>query len=230
MTDADGLLLVMQTPKAGREQEHLDWYVSTHLPDVCAVPGAIRGEFTGVAPGTENPLWSNAAAYWIEGDPARFLGEVFRRAGGGEWKLSDTLAPENTLMMIAEAIGPRARSKISEDADPQDRLLYVVLTNSTPGDDEEFNAWYSGTHIPDVLEVPGFTAAQRFRFLPHPALPANPFGYAALYEVRASEAEAAFAELAARAGTERMVLSPTLATEGIHAAPFAPLGVQQGAA
>ncbi|MCK9540812.1 MAG: hypothetical protein M0R03_02125 [Novosphingobium sp.] len=230
MADADGLLLVMQTPKAGREQDHLDWYVSTHLPDVCSVPGAIRGEFTAVAPGTENPRWTNAAAYWLQGNPAEFLNEVFNRVQAGQWQLSDTLDSEQTAMMIAEAITPRMRSEVTADVDPAERLLYIVLTNPTEGDDDTFNEWYSGTHIPDVIAVPGFVAAQRFRFVDHPALKPYPFRYAALYEVKASEAQSAFAELSARAGTDRMVLSPTLSKDPLHAAPFAPVGIQAGVA
>lgn len=225
MTEASGLLLVMQTPKAGREQDHLDWYVSTHLPDVCGVPGSIRGEFTQVTPDTENPRWTNAAAYWIDGNPVDYLNEVFRRAGSGEWKLSDTLDSDQTAMMIAEAITPRMKSPVTPDVPPKERLLYVVLTNSTPGDDDAFNEWYTGTHIPDVIAVPGFVAAQRFRFVSHPALKPAEFGYAALYEVKADAAAEAFTELSARAGTDRMVLSPTLDTSSVHAAPFAPIGI-----
>lgn len=230
MTEAQGLLLVMQTPVAGREQEHQDWYVTTHLPDVCGVPGAIRGEFTAALPAESAPRWSHAAAYWTDGDPAAFVGEVFRRAGSGAWKLSDTIDPASTLMTIAAAIGPRALSPVTANVAPADRVLYIVLTNATPGDDEEFNRWYSDTHIPDVLDVPGFVAAQRFRFVDHPALQGNPFGYAALYEIRADVVGEALAELAARAGTERMVLSPTLATDELHAVVFAPLGIVAGGA
>lgn len=230
MTEARGLLLVMQTPTAGREQEHQDWYLTTHLPDVCSVPGAIRGEFTAALPSDTAPRWSHAAAYWTSDDPAAFLGEVFRRAGSGEWKLSDTLDPAATMMTIAEAIDPRVVSSVTPDCAPDERVLFIVLTNATPGDDEEFNRWYTGTHIPDVLDVPGFVAAQRFRFIDHPALQGNPFGYGALYEIRADMTEAALTQLGARAGTERMVISPTLATEGIHAVPFAPAGIVGGSA
>ena len=229
MPKTKGLLLVMQTPKPGREHDHRDWYVATHLPDVCAIPGVIRGEFTQVLPDTPEPRWSHAAVYWLARDPAEFLVELFRRAGSGEWLLSDTLDPANTMMMLAEPITPRERAKDEPDADPQDRLIYIVLSNATPGDDDEFNEWYTGTHIPDVLAVPGFVAAQRFRFLDNPALKPSPFRYAALYEIRASEAHAAFADLTARVEAGRIPLTPTLMTQGLHAAPFMPLGIKMGA-
>lgn len=225
--DAQALLLVMQTPKAASEQQHADWYVSTHLPDVCAISGTLRGEYLVAMP-SDSPRWTNAAAYWLNSDPEAYLAEVLSRAGSGQWQLSATLDPDNMQMMIANAITPRILSTETSDAGPKDRLIYIVLTNPTQGDDEIFNDWYSNTHIPDVLKVPGFTAAQRFRFVAHPALGTCPFAYAALYEIRASEAEAAFVELGARAGTAAMMLSPTLDTEGLYAAPFAPVGILVG--
>jgi hypothetical protein len=38
-----------------------------------------------------------------------------------------------------------------------------VLCNPVDGRDEEFNEWYSGHHLPRVLEVPGVLAGQRFK-------------------------------------------------------------------
>jgi hypothetical protein len=44
--------------------------------------------------------------------------------------------------------------------------VMIVFTECQPGEDEEFNAWYDGTHVPDVLKLDGFTAVQRFRRTP----------------------------------------------------------------
>lgn len=230
MADANAIMLVMQNARAGRGAAHRDWYLEHHLPDVCGVPGVLRGEFASVVNAPEGLRWANAASYWLDGDPAAILGEIFRRAGSGAWTMSDTLDGESMMMAIGEALTGRIRSAVTPDAAGKDRLLYVVLTNATPGDDDAFNDWYSNTHIPDVLVVPGFVAAQRFRLIDHPALRPYPFRYAAIYEVLAREADAAFAELGARAGTERMVLSPTLDRSGIAAAPYVPEGLCAGSA
>ena len=40
---------------------------------------------------------------------------------------------------------------------------FIVLTNSIEGMDDEFNKWYDNQHIHDILKVPGFTSAQRFK-------------------------------------------------------------------
>lgn len=42
------------------------------------------------------------------------------------------------------------------------RYIQVVLSNAIEGKDAEFNDWYEGVHIPDVLRVPGCVSAERF--------------------------------------------------------------------
>jgi hypothetical protein len=40
--------------------------------------------------------------------------------------------------------------------------LFIVLTNPIEGEDETFNKWYDSQHVPEVLDVPGVVAAQRY--------------------------------------------------------------------
>jgi hypothetical protein len=40
--------------------------------------------------------------------------------------------------------------------------LFIVLTNPIEGQDEAFNEWYDTQHVPEVLDVPGVIAAQRY--------------------------------------------------------------------
>ncbi|MBI2165999.1 MAG: hypothetical protein HYU29_06305 [Chloroflexi bacterium] len=48
-------------------------------------------------------------------------------------------------------------------ADPLARSILLVLINfDDPAQEEEFNRWYNEIHVPDQLEVPGFTAARRY--------------------------------------------------------------------
>jgi len=43
------------------------------------------------------------------------------------------------------------------------KWLLVVETNSAdPAREAEFNKWYDKTHLPDVLETPGFVRATRY--------------------------------------------------------------------
>lgn len=39
---------------------------------------------------------------------------------------------------------------------------FVVLSNPVSGEDDTFNTWYDEVHVPEVLDVPGVVAAQRY--------------------------------------------------------------------
>jgi hypothetical protein len=66
-----------------------------------------------------------------------------------------------------------------------DRHLYVVFGNpASPEQDAEFNEWYEGTHIPDVLRVPGVLSAQRYKVSPlERDAHAPKFSYMTVYEI-----------------------------------------------
>jgi len=40
--------------------------------------------------------------------------------------------------------------------------LFIALTNPIEGEDDAFNKWYDAQHVPEVLDVPGVVAAQRY--------------------------------------------------------------------
>jgi len=104
---------------------------------------------------------------------------------------------------------------------------FVVITDAVPGREDEFNAWYDGQHLADVLRIPGFVAARRFKL----AQPQNnlPGRYLALYEIETDDPQAALAELTRRAGTESMVMTETLDTSKVSATLFAALGARRTA-
>ena len=65
--------------------------------------------------------------------------------------------------------------------------INIVFAQPPDGvSDEDFNGWYD-QHIDEILAVPGFAAAQRFRIAPEvvdPEVPA-PYSYIAIFEVDA---------------------------------------------
>lgn len=42
------------------------------------------------------------------------------------------------------------------------RFKMLVFSEPFAGQEEAFNAWYTGHHLADICALPGFTAAQRF--------------------------------------------------------------------
>jgi hypothetical protein len=47
----------------------------------------------------------------------------------------------------------------------QNRYAMLVLSNPVPGLEQEFNEWYTSTHMGDLLQFPGWMGAQRFRIV-----------------------------------------------------------------
>jgi hypothetical protein len=54
------------------------------------------------------------------------------------------------------------------------RGILVVQTDPRAGHEREFEDFNDSTHVPEVLETPGFAAAARYRAVRSPLLPARP--------------------------------------------------------
>jgi hypothetical protein len=88
----------------------------------------------------------------------------------------------------------------------------VAFTNPEPGRDREFNEWYDKQHIPDVLRLPGFTAAQRFKLCEQQQAAARPeYQYLTIYEIDTQDITSVMQALSRTVGTEAMPLSGALA-------------------
>lgn len=74
-------------------------------------------------------------------------------------------------------------------AEQHPRQVLLALVNPVEGRDEDFREWYWNTHIPEVLKLPGFVAAQRYRFGSETAGRAS-HRYATIYEIEGSASEA----------------------------------------
>src|SRR3546814_7121898 len=68
--------------------------------------------------------------------------------------------------------------------------------------------WSSDVCSSDLLAVPGFTAAQRFRLAPGPDEDNAPARFLTIYEMETDDRAAVMAEVRRRAGTPKMPLYP----------------------
>lgn len=215
------LLLVMSNANPGAEAVYLEWYRNRHLPDMVAIPGVEGGAALRIHAEVAEPRWGVAAIYEVTRPVPDILADVFDRAGSEAMPLTDSLDGASVLMLAAEPVGPRRIA--SAEADQGDAFRYLVLTNAASGEDEAFNAWYDGRHLDDVLAIPGFVAAQRFRIAPETAGKPSPWRYLSIYELSPEGSTAALAELAARAGGDAMPLSPALDRAGVLAGLYVPV-------
>ena len=83
----------------------------------------------------------------------------------------------------------------------------MVLTNSVEGRDEEFNDWYSETHLKDVLNLEGFASAQRFKV--KGLTESAPYQYLAIYELDTEDPDKAIKALTDAMGAG-MVISDAM--------------------
>lgn len=96
----------------------------------------------------------------------------------------------------------------------------LVFTNATEGNDDEFNKWYDEIHLKEVLETPGFVAAQRFKLTEAQAADEEQkYRYLAIYEVEGDPAKA-FEQL--KGSTDRFQMTDTLGEA--FTAHFTPIG------
>lgn len=76
----------------------------------------------------------------------------------------------------------------------QHRYAFLVFANPLPGREAEFNDWYTTTHIGDLVQVPGFVGAQRFRIVsnvtPRPTAAGYRHGYLIIWDLETADVDA----------------------------------------
>jgi hypothetical protein len=86
----------------------------------------------------------------------------------------------------------------------------LVLTDPEEGAEDTFNEWYDTQHLREVLEIPGFVAAKRYRRTTTDGLPPGAEidqRYLAIYEI-AGDPKAAFDGLLERRESGTIVVPP----------------------
>lgn len=104
--------------------------------------------------------------------------------------------------------------------------LLLVLSNAADGRDDEFNAWYDSTHIPELLTVPGVVGAERYTLAsvegPEPA-----HRYLAVYRLDGDPAEV-LAEFRRRAVSGEITMSDTLDLTTVSLTAWRPSAADSG--
>ncbi|MBV8134304.1 MAG: hypothetical protein JO121_01505 [Deltaproteobacteria bacterium] len=105
------------------------------------------------------------------------------------------------------------------------KYAFIVLTNPVEGKESEYNDWYNRQHIPDVLNVPGFVSAQRFRLADTQMNrdENRAHKYLAIYEIETDDLAGTLKELRARAGTAEIVPSDAIDMKKVATHIFTPV-------
>jgi hypothetical protein len=89
--------------------------------------------------------------------------------------------------------------------------IFVVKTSPADlGSEHAFHDWYDNVHIPQVMEVPGFRGATRYRLIqPESSLPT----YLTVYQLDTPEPAAAVAEMRRRVASGQIPTADVIAEE-----------------
>jgi len=195
-------MVVMTNPAPGREKAFKEWYCSQHLGDVCATPGVLNGAFHELASTQCSQQWRHMSRYEVDkpfGELAASFGE---RVKAGLMPLTDTIDGPSVIMLGVTPRGARIEhTKFSGRV-----ATYIIMATPKDGQDEAYNTWYDTQHIPQVLDIPGFLAVQRFDLAPAMGGKDAPFRYMQIYEMDADRIAETLAEAASRAGGPKMAM------------------------
>jgi len=92
-------------------------------------------------------------------------------------------------------------------------IMVVQSAPSDPAREDEFNEWYSHAHLPEILAVPGFVSARRYKVHdPGNGVPPA-HTYLAVYEIEADDLTGPAKELRARSAAGETTSSDALQTD-----------------
>jgi hypothetical protein len=74
------------------------------------------------------------------------------------------------------------------------KFKMLVFSDPVPGGEREYNDWYTGRHLADIVAMRGFTGAQRFKLQSAP-LGECPNRYLAIYDMETDDPEGVIANM-----------------------------------
>ena len=179
------LLLAVQANVEERHDAAFNAWYYHHVPALMAIPGYRWGRrYQGVVGDTKY-----LALYEIE--DATFL----ERLIGADADKRDPIANEEfgkfdrlqgvndvRINIYQQLSGSHLGNPLLNDDLP---LSVVMVDCVVPEKEAEFNSWYDRSHVPNLLQIPGYASGARFQLLDHPALEWLGMGpkYLALYEL-----------------------------------------------
>ena len=186
---ADGQLLLMVQITCARENldQFTTWY-NSHLPNLLRIPGYQWAQRYVNLDGSNR----FTALYGIRSADdlpslLEFGGPGLHPIAASEFSVFSTLRgmSDHVANVYEQVSGAPLRDPLLLS----DLPLSIVSSGVDPAHEEEWDRWYTDSHLPGVVNVPGYVRGARFRSLDHPALADFNTGpkYLALYECESED-------------------------------------------
>src|SRR5579871_909619 len=92
-----------------------------------------------------------------------------RQEAGMNRALKRLLIGAGMALMLCPPVSAQwsiGKSGMREAPRGQNRYIYLVMADPLPGREFDFNDGYQNMHMGDLVQLPGWTGAQRFRLVP----------------------------------------------------------------
>lgn len=103
------------------------------------------------------------------------------------------------------------------------RYKFMVMTRPVPGREDEYNHWYQNVHLPQLVQFPGVTAAQRYRAHTS-AVEGEPWPYLCVYELETDDPGALLGKITAAAGNNTIDISDAIDADSAYAVVYEEFG------
>ena len=209
--------------------DHLDAFntcYNSHLPNLLRIPGLTWAQRYINLEKSEPGATRFTALYGIR--DAEDFPSLLDRTGSSEFHpiaasefgtFSQLDGMSGHVANVYEQInGSPLRAPLLES----DRPLSIVTASVDPEHETEWDNWYTESHVPNLLKIPGYVMACRFRVLEHPALAGfnSAPKYLAIYEVENEDVLPTLRPGAAMHPAARAELDRWVSYGGIHARDF----------
>ena len=187
MPDGELLLMVQLTCAPEHLKPFTAWY-NSHLPNLLRIPGYQWAQrYVNLDGGTRFTAFYGIRSH--EDLPAllQFGGPALHPIAASEFSVFSTLQGiSDPVSNVYEHI---AGAPLRDPLLSSDRPLSVVTADADPVHEDEWDHWYTASHLPGVVNVPGYAYGARFRRLDHPSLSGFNTGpkYLAVYECDSEE-------------------------------------------
>ncbi len=182
------LLLMVRVTCAPEHLEAFNLWYNSHLPNLLRIPGYLWAQrYVGLD--DDNRF---TALYGVRSQDD--LPVLLQRDGPD---LHPVAAKEFAVWQGLQGLSDRlsnvyeqiSGAPLREPLLLSDRPLSIVTADVDPAHEAQWDRWYTESHVPNLLKVPGYVMAGRFRALDHPALARVNTGpkYLALYECEGEE-------------------------------------------
>lgn len=221
------VLIVLTNPGSPEaDSAYNDWYTDVHVPDVLEVPGYVSAIRYKAFPSWQPIPQQYLTIYDLEVDSAAHIQSIsdehMRRISAGEMRRSPGGVMDRDTMRAMYYLerSPRQASKLQQ-ADIADGVFLAYAAPASAERAGELDHWYDTQHLPDVLDLPGFTAAQRYtktdiNMVGQPWVSENPL--LTVYEHMHTNEEAygaAFGQIRERIAAGKVIMTDSIAPNSL---------------